>query len=97
MPDAYVPYLGCAIKKNRGASFGATRELSFLHEPSGHSFTFPQANGDIFAFNTDVNKRFQHGGASICRLLPRWAEVGHLSHISCGLLRGGDATHHSLL
>lgn len=53
-----------------GASFGTTRELSFLHEPSGQSFTFPQANGDVFAFDSDVNAKFQHGGgreAPICQ------------------------------
>ena len=39
-----------------GASFGATRELAFLHEPSGGQFSFPQGNGDIFAFSSEVNK-----------------------------------------
>jgi hypothetical protein len=44
-----------------GASFGAARDLAFLHPSSGQTFSFPQTNGDIFAFDTDVNKRFQHG------------------------------------
>ena len=44
-----------------GASFGAERELAFLHEPSGSQFSFPQRNGDVFAFTTEVNKRFKHG------------------------------------
>eukprot|EP00854_Cymbomonas_tetramitiformis_P013479 gene13478-15929_t len=44
-----------------GASFGASRELEFLHEASGTKFSFPQTNGDLFAFNTEVNKRFKHG------------------------------------
>lgn len=44
-----------------GASFGASRELVFLHPPSGRTFAFPQSNGDIFAFNNKVNKKFQHG------------------------------------
>eukprot|EP00808_Paulinella_micropora_P000271 g45312.t1 len=44
-----------------GASFGASRDLEFLHEPSGETFSFPQHNGDIFAFTTEVNKRFMHG------------------------------------
>lgn len=44
-----------------GASFGGSRELIFLHEPSGSTFTFPQNNGDVFAFTSDVNKRFKHG------------------------------------
>ena len=33
----------------------------FLHEPSGQTFTFPQNNGDVFAFTSEVNKRFKHG------------------------------------
>ena len=44
-----------------GASFGFTRSLSFLHEPSGQHFEFPQQNGDIFAFDSEVNKKFKHG------------------------------------
>ena len=44
-----------------GASFGGERELAFLHEPSGSQFSFPQRNGDVFAFTTEVNKRFKHG------------------------------------
>ena len=44
-----------------GASFGGSRELIFLHEPSGNTFTFPQNNGDVFAFTSEVNKRFKHG------------------------------------
>jgi len=44
-----------------GASFGGTRELVFLHEPSGQTFSFPQNNGDVFAFTSEVNKRFKHG------------------------------------
>ncbi len=44
-----------------GASFGASRALSFLHEPSGATFEFPQNNGDVFAFTSTANKRFKHG------------------------------------
>merc|ERR1712091_259680 len=44
-----------------GASFGAERALAFLHEPSGVGFEFPQANGDIFAFTSEVNKALKHG------------------------------------
>ena len=40
-----------------GASFGAQRALSFLHEPSASSFEFPQKNGDVFAFSSEVNAR----------------------------------------
>lgn len=44
-----------------GASFGCTRELAFRHEASGQVFAFPQANGDIFAFDSTVNATFTHG------------------------------------
>eukprot|EP00026_Physarum_polycephalum_P011606 Phypoly_transcript_11841.p1 GENE.Phypoly_transcript_11841~~Phypoly_transcript_11841.p1 ORF type:complete len:310 (+),score=70.31 Phypoly_transcript_11841:85-1014(+) len=44
-----------------GASFGATRELVFMHPPSQQQFSFPQQNGDIFAFTTSVNQAFMHG------------------------------------
>lgn len=44
-----------------GASFGDSRELVFLHVDTKNRFSFPQNNGDIFAFNTDVNKKFMHG------------------------------------
>lgn len=44
-----------------GVSFGCTRELEFLHEESGNKFSFPQNNGDVFAFDTEINKSFMHG------------------------------------
>jgi alkylated DNA repair dioxygenase AlkB len=44
-----------------GASFGDSRELEFLHEGTDARFKFPQNNGDIFAFTSDVNKKFMHG------------------------------------
>lgn len=44
-----------------GASFGASRNLDFRHVGSNLSFSFPQNNGDIFAFNSDINKAFMHG------------------------------------
>ena len=52
-----------AIKENftMGASFGASRNLDFFHEASKNKFSFPQNNGDVFAFNSDVNKAFLHG------------------------------------
>lgn len=33
-----------------GASFGATRELVFLHPPTQQQFSFPQENGDVCCF-----------------------------------------------
>lgn len=44
-----------------GASFGATRELTLMHVSSGITATFPQRNGDIFAFTPELNKVFMHG------------------------------------
>ena len=34
-----------------GASFGFTRELTFLHDETKISFNFPQKNNDFFGFN----------------------------------------------
>lgn len=44
-----------------GASFGSTRALDFKHEESDTIFSFPQNNGDVFAFNDEINKKFVHG------------------------------------
>ena len=44
-----------------GVSFGASRTLEFLHEQSDNKFSFPQNNGDIFAFNSSINEKFLHG------------------------------------
>lgn len=44
-----------------GVSFGVSRKLDFKHEKSGRVFSFPQNNGDVFAFDSNVNKLFLHG------------------------------------
>tara|TARA_B100001094_G_scaffold313146_1_gene350575 strand:- start:1208 stop:2059 length:852 start_codon:yes stop_codon:yes gene_type:complete len=44
-----------------GASFGATRSLAILHEKTEQDFEFPQYNNDVFAFTSNVNKKFLHG------------------------------------
>eukprot|EP00747_Dinoflagellata_sp_TGD_P204758 gnl/TRDRNA2_/TRDRNA2_78461_c0_seq1.p1 gnl/TRDRNA2_/TRDRNA2_78461_c0~~gnl/TRDRNA2_/TRDRNA2_78461_c0_seq1.p1 ORF type:complete len:324 (-),score=47.44 gnl/TRDRNA2_/TRDRNA2_78461_c0_seq1:144-1115(-) len=44
-----------------GASFGAPRELTFMHIKSGMVTTFPQSNGDVFAFTPELNDVFMHG------------------------------------
>lgn len=44
-----------------GASFGATRNLTFRHGTTGDEFHFPQENGDVFAFREKVNNVFLHG------------------------------------
>ncbi|ARF10970.1 2OG-FeII oxygenase superfamily protein [Hokovirus HKV1] len=44
-----------------GISFGASREITFMHVKSKKKFNFPQNNGDLFAFNDIINKEFMHG------------------------------------
>jgi hypothetical protein len=44
-----------------GVSFGATRELAFLHASNGSKVYFPQTNGMLFAFGRDVNILWKHG------------------------------------
>jgi len=44
-----------------GASFGATRNLTFRHAATREEFDFPQENGDVFAFRESVNSAFLHG------------------------------------
>eukprot|EP00928_Gymnodinium_smaydae_P031419 TRINITY_DN23060_c0_g1_i1.p1 TRINITY_DN23060_c0_g1~~TRINITY_DN23060_c0_g1_i1.p1 ORF type:complete len:376 (-),score=27.93 TRINITY_DN23060_c0_g1_i1:116-1150(-) len=43
-----------------GVSFGDSRELRFKHLQTGLEFSFPQHNGDVFAFTEPVNSAFQH-------------------------------------
>lgn len=44
-----------------GLSLGATRELCFAHWQTGLTTSFPQRNGDVFAFTPELNKVFLHG------------------------------------
>jgi len=44
-----------------GLSLGATRELTFAHWQTGITVSFPQSNGDVFAFTPELNKVFLHG------------------------------------
>jgi len=44
-----------------GVTLGADRSLLFTHEASGREFSFPQRNGDCFAFTGAVNQAFTHG------------------------------------
>jgi alkylated DNA repair dioxygenase AlkB len=44
-----------------GVSLGHSRKLAFKHSTTEEWFQFPQENGDVFAFNSEVNKRFMHG------------------------------------
>lgn len=43
-----------------GASFGHSRNLEFVHDETKNKFSFPQNNGDVFAFDSDINKKFMH-------------------------------------
>jgi len=52
---------GRSFDVTAGASFGACRELTFRHAATGREFGFPQANGDIFAFDTQTDLEFMHG------------------------------------
>eukprot|EP00300_Choanocystis_sp_HF-7_P008156 c15752_g1_i4.p1 GENE.c15752_g1_i4~~c15752_g1_i4.p1 ORF type:complete len:233 (+),score=42.43 c15752_g1_i4:27-701(+) len=60
-----------------GASFGASRELVFLHEETGAQFGFPQNNGDVFAFTSTANRMFKHGvpKASNTAIGPRFSII----------------------
>jgi hypothetical protein len=73
-----------------GASFGSTRQLSFKHPETEQSFEFPQNNGDVFAFDTEVNKRFMHG-------VPKSRDPSDLriSIIAWGKRRSSVNTNHS--
>ncbi|CAK9018624.1 unnamed protein product [Durusdinium trenchii] len=44
-----------------GASFGEERSLVFEHRETKEQFSFPQQNGDVFAFTDSVNRQFVHG------------------------------------
>lgn len=70
-----------------GASFGAPRELAFLHEASGIQFSFPQKNGDVFAFDSDVNARFKHGIPKLNRTSPSGSDGPRFSIIAWGRRR----------
>ena len=44
-----------------GISFGAPRELAFLHAKTGELIYDPQKNGMLFYFGRDANIIWQHG------------------------------------
>jgi len=71
------PYVG-GVREDftMGASFGASRQLVFLHPSSNQTFAFPQNNGDVFAFTSEANKRFQHGIPKVTKLIgPRFSII----------------------
>lgn len=44
-----------------GITLGSSRSLLFVHVESRQEFSFPQNNGDCFAFTSEVNRTFTHG------------------------------------
>lgn len=51
-----------------GVSFGAERELAFLHaKDSDQKIYFPQKNGTLFFFGRDVNINWKHGVNALSR------------------------------
>lgn len=44
-----------------GITLGSDRNLVFVHVDSKEEFSFPQHNGDCFAFTNTVNQAFTHG------------------------------------
>eukprot|EP00931_Biecheleriopsis_adriatica_P045601 TRINITY_DN26112_c0_g1_i1.p1 TRINITY_DN26112_c0_g1~~TRINITY_DN26112_c0_g1_i1.p1 ORF type:complete len:385 (+),score=68.66 TRINITY_DN26112_c0_g1_i1:47-1156(+) len=53
-----------------GASFGSVRELTLMHVRSGVTVSFPQRNGDVFAFTPEINEVFMHGVPRILQNSP---------------------------
>lgn len=58
---AYNPMRAAQQNITVGVSFGAERELAFLHGTNGARAYFPQCNGMLFAFGRDVNIKWKHG------------------------------------
>lgn len=71
-----------------GVSFGAERELRFKHLQTGLEFSFPQFNGDVFAFLDPVNSAFQH---CVPRVAPAAAVGPRISLILWGRMEHGCA------
>eukprot|EP00392_Amoebophrya_sp_AT5.2_P005492 g5501.t1 len=73
--DRYYATAEVEVNFTVGLSLGATRNLEFIsneeysrQQAAGHGaamagglFSFPQANGDIFAFSKYVNNNYRHG------------------------------------
>ena len=74
-----------------GCSFGATRELAFVHANENNQdddkvrIYFPQTNNGVFSFGRDVNIRWKHG----INALPAHMQdgKGRVSIILWGLLQ----------
>ena len=64
-----------------GVSFGGDRDLRFKHLKTEFEFSFPQCNGDVFAFTSAVNSQFQH---AIPQVLPKHRASPRISLIFWG-------------
>jgi hypothetical protein len=91
-------YGGKALREDFtiGVSLGESRLLDFLHQPSTKTFSFPQENGDCFAFTSDVNTRFMHGVPkdSNPRCRPRFSIIAWGRRRSLNARNGGGAQTH---
>lgn len=69
-----------------GLSLGATRELSFTHWQTGITASFPQNNGDVFAFTPELNRVFLHGVPKVegCRAAEAKSDGPRISLILWG-------------
>eukprot|EP00434_Breviolum_minutum_P006746 symbB.v1.2.005950.t2/scaffold351.1/size221948/1 len=76
-----------------GASFGASRYLTFYHEETGAERSFLQRNGDIFAFDHSVDEKFMHGVYPV----KDEAMGARISVIIMGRLRRGYGIHSNFL
>eukprot|EP01036_Dinobryon_divergens_P024917 gene24917-33410_t len=68
-----------------GVSFGATRELAFLHAATGNKIYFPQTNGMMFSFGRDVNISWKHGINALSAEEQRLDPRGRISIVLWGL------------
>ena len=78
-----------------GVSFGAERELAFLHaQDSEQKIYFPQKNGTLFFFGRDVNIHWKHGVNALGREEQEALGVnkGRISIILWGLQEPGNVT-----
>ena len=72
-----------------GVSFGARRELAFLHATAQENklkMYFPQTNNGVFSFGRDVNIHFKHGINALA--VEEQDRKGRISIILLGLAEG---------
>ena len=67
-----------------GVTFGAKRELTFLHAKNHTTVNFPQENNMMFSFGSSVNIRFMHGIVALTEQQKKEFESGRISIILWG-------------